>query len=47
MGEPSTSMAPRARRSNGDSMSTRNSGSTSMDQSSSVMLFHCDAIALL
>jgi hypothetical protein len=40
-------MAPRASRISGDSMSTRPSGSTSMDQSSSVMLFHCDDIALL
>jgi hypothetical protein len=47
MGEPSASRAARVSCCSGVEASTSSVGSTSVDQSSSVTLFHCDAIALL
>ena len=47
IGDPSTSRAAAVSCMSGVVLSTSCSGSTSVAQSSSVTLFHCDAIALL
>ena len=47
IGEPSTSRAAAVSCMSGVLLSTRPSGSTSVSQSSSVTLFHCELIALL
>ena len=46
IGEPGTRAAARTSVMTGESTATSSSGSTSVDQSSSVTLFHCDAFAL-